>query len=62
MLTDGWWINVAPEGQPVLLESGNSRMYSSSAGWLDDISLFMLNLSIRGGSNDSVAGGAGSQP
>lgn len=37
-------------------------MYSSSAGWLDDISLFMLNLSIRGGSNDSVAGGAGSQP
>ena len=29
---------------------------------LDDISLFTLNLSIRGGTNDRVAGGAGSQP
>lgn len=43
-------------------KSGDSGTYSASAGWLDDISLFTLNLSIRGGTNDSVAGGAGSQP
>lgn len=41
-------------------ESGDSAMFSSFVGWLDDISLCTLNLSIRGGTNDSAAGGAGS--
>ena len=45
-----------------MYESGDCSVYSSSAVWLDDISLFTSNLSIRGGANDSVAGGAGSQP
>lgn len=48
--------------KPVLVKvSCKSSAYPSSAGWLEDISLFTLNLSIRGGTNDSVAGGAGSQ-
>lgn len=42
--------------------SGDSSMSSSSDVWLHDISLFTLNLSIRGGSNERAAGGRGSQP
>lgn len=45
---------IALEGQHVC-KGGDSGVYAARCLWT-------LNLSIRGGSNDSVAGVAGSQP